>query len=95
MDNMMDKVNQILNSVVDEIGTEALSQILMSLKQKSHEAKNFAKCDTIQEAEEHMIGCNECLLNMPPIEVYWKMTHVMPDTQCATPMHSKDRHLAN
>jgi len=49
--DMMNKVNQLLNSVVNDIGAEAMSQMLMSLKQKSHEAKNFANCESIQEVE--------------------------------------------
>jgi len=93
--DMMNKVNRILNEVVDDIGAEAMAEMLMSLRQRSHEVKNFSNCESMQEAEKHMIGCPECLSNMPPIEVYWKMTHSMPDTPCATPMHSKDRHLVN
>jgi len=93
--DMTSKVYQILDEVVKDIGTEAMAQLLMSLKQKSHEIKNLANCGNIQEAEKHMIGCQECLANMPPIEVYWRMTHVMPDTQCDMPMHSKDRHRIN
>ena len=93
--DMMNKVNRIFDAVVKDIGAEAMAQMLMSLKQKSHEAKNFANCESMQEVEKHMIGCSECLANMPPIEVYWRMTHVMPDTQCDMPMHSKDRYRVN
>ena len=91
----LDRLNKMVNDVVNSVGAENVTQLLASIKQKSHEAKNFANCESMQEVEKHMIGCPECLANMPPIEVYWKMTHVMPDTQCDMPMHSKDRYLVN
>ena len=91
----LDRLNKMVNDVVNSVGAENVTQLLASIKQKSHEAKNFANCESMQEVEKHMIGCPECLANMPSIEVYWKMTHVMPDTQCDMPMHSKDRYLVN
>jgi len=91
----LNKLNKMVNDVVNSVGAENVTQLLASIKQKTHEAKYFGRCESMQEAENHMIGCSECLNNMPPVEIFWKMTHHTKDVQCETPMHSKDRYLVN
>ena len=91
----LQKLKKMVNDVVNSVGAENVTQLLASIKQKTHEAKYFSRCESMEEAEDHMIGCSECLTNMPPLEVYWRMTHHTKDTQCETPFHSKDRYLVN
>ena len=91
----LSKLNKMVNDVVNSVGAENVTQLLASIKQKTHEAEYFGRCESMQEAENHMIGCPECLNNMPPLEIYWKMTHHTKDVQCETPFHSKDRYLVN
>ena len=91
----LQKLEKMVNAIVDSVGAENVTQLLASIKQKTHEAKYFSRCEDIKEAEAHMISCPECLGNMPPLEVYWKMTHHTKDVQCETPFHSKDRYLVN
>ena len=95
MDEVKNELDQMIKDVVKSVGAENVTQLLASFKQKTHEAKYFGKCENVYEAEKHMVGCPECLNNMPPVEVFWKLTHHTKEMPCETPTHSKDRHLVN
>ena len=94
-DGSMEEINKLINEIAEDIGIEGLSSLIRGIKHKAHEAKYLSRCNSMQEAEQHFIQCSECLQNMPPLEEYWMMSHKMPEMQCETPFHSRDRFKVN
>ena len=84
-----------VTQMVEEIGAHNMSALLKAALHKAHEAKYLSRCKNMEEAEAHFIGCSECLRNMMPLEIYWELSHEMPDMTCELPLHTADRFQKN
>ena len=81
--------------MVTEIGADNMSALIKAALHKAHEAKYLSRCENMEEAEAHFIGCNRCLSNMMPLEVYWILSHEMSDMPCESPLHTANRFQKN
>jgi hypothetical protein len=81
--------------MVTEIGADNMSALIKAALHKAHEAKYLSRCKSMEEAEAHFIGCSKCLRNMMPLEIYWELSHEMPDMNCELPLHTADRFQKN
>ena len=81
--------------MVEEIGAHNMSALLKAALHKAHEVKYLSRCESLKEAEAHIIGCGQCLNSMMPLEIYWELSHEMPDMTCELPLHTADRFQKN